>query len=394
MLRRQPELKVVMVPIDELKPYENNAKKHTNEQMDAVEASIREFDFTNPVIAWHDEDGRPVIVAGHARAEAARRQGLNAVPVIFRDDWDDAKRRAYVLVDNQTTMMTGWDEDLLSYELDTLADVFDMDDFGFGESIDFTDLSSMSGESAESAEFEEKFKPKRTTDDCYTPPEMYDAIAEWAVSEYGIDRKKIVRPFYPGGDYRSFDYSNGKVVLDNPPFSIISEIIAFYLDEGVPFFLFAPGLTGLSSKKTVMRCCHIFPDAAITYENGATVRTSFITSYDEGTVARTAPELTESIKGVATRLAKEGKTELPGYVYPDNVVTAAMLQRYSKYGVELRIDARDCMPVSELDEQKEQGAGIFGGGLLLSERAAAERAAAKEWNLSEREVTLVESLGR
>ena len=394
MLRRQPELKVVMVPIDELKPYENNAKKHTNEQMDAVEASIREFDFTNPVIAWHDEDGRPVIVAGHARAEAARRQGLDAVPVIFRDDWDDAKRRAYVLVDNQTTMMTGWDEDLLSYELDTLADVFDMDDFGFGESIDFTDLSSMSVESAESAEFEEKFKPKRTTDDCYTPPEMYDAIAEWAVSEYGIDRKKIVRPFYPGGDYRSFDYSNGKVVLDNPPFSIISEIIAFYLDEGVPFFLFAPGLTGLSSKKTVMRCCHIFPDAAITYENGATVRTSFITSYDEGTVARTAPELTESIKGVATRLAKEGKTELPGYVYPDNVVTAAMLQRYSKYGVELRIEARDCMPVSELDEQKEQGAGIFGGGLLLSERAAAERAAAKEWNLSEREVTLVESLGR
>ena len=394
MLRKQPELKVVMVPIEELKPYENNAKKHTNDQMDAVEASIREFDFTNPVIAWHDEDGRPVIVAGHARAEAARRQGLDAVPVIFRDDWDDAKRRAYVLVDNQTTMMTGWDEDLLSYELDTLADVFDMDDFGFGESIDFTDLSSMSVESAESAEFEEKFKPKRTTDDCYTPPEMYDAIAEWAVSEYGIDRKKIVRPFYPGGDYRSFDYSNGKVVLDNPPFSIISEIIAFYLDEGVPFFLFAPGLTGLSSKKTVMRCCHIFPDAAITYENGATVRTSFITSYDEGTVARTAPELTESIKGVATRLAKEGKTELPGYVYPDNVVTAAMLQRYSKYGVELRIEARDCMPVSELDEQKEQGAGIFGGGLLLSERAAAERAAAKEWNLSEREVTLVESLGR
>lgn len=131
MLRKQPELKVVMVPIDELKPYENNAKKHTNEQMDAVEASIREFDFTNPVIAWHDEDGCPVIVAGHARAEAARRQGLDAVPVIFRDDWDDAKRRAYVLVDNQTTMMTGWDDGLLSYELDTLADVFDMEDFGF-----------------------------------------------------------------------------------------------------------------------------------------------------------------------------------------------------------------------------------------------------------------------
>lgn len=135
MLRKQPELKVVMVPIDELKPYENNAKKHTNEQMDAVEASIREFDFTNPVIAWHDEGGRPVIVAGHARAEAARRQGLDAVPVIFRDDWDDAKRRAYVLVDNQTTMMTGWDDDLLGYELDTFGDTFDFSSFGFDDVI-------------------------------------------------------------------------------------------------------------------------------------------------------------------------------------------------------------------------------------------------------------------
>lgn len=397
---QEPEL----VPIDRLKVYDGNAKKHTRAQLDAVEASIKEFGFRGFVIAWHNEDGVPEIVAGHARTTAARNLGMEEVPVVFCDDLTDAQRRALTLADNQTTMMTGWDEDQLAYELETLSDAFDMGDFGFGESVDFTDLSSMSVETEESAEFEEKFKPKRTTDDCYTPPEMYDAIADWAVSEYGIDRKKIVRPFYPGGDYRSFDYSNGKVVLDNPPFSIISEIISFYLDEGVPFFLFAPGLTSLSSKKTVMRCCHIFPDAAITYENGATVKTSFVTSYDEGTVARTAPELCEYIKEVAARIAKEGKTELPGYVYPDNVVTAAMLQRYSKYGVELRIGARDCMPISELDEQKEQGASIFGGGLLLSERAAAERAAAeraaaepaaaKEWGLSEREVALVESLGR
>ena len=74
--------------------------------------------------------------------------------------------------------------------------------------------------------FVEKFKPKRTTDDCYTPPHIYDAISNWACDEYGIDPSRIVRPFYPGGDYRTFDYPTGAVVLDNPPFSIISKIIA------------------------------------------------------------------------------------------------------------------------------------------------------------------------
>ena len=70
--------------------------------------------------------------------------------------------------------------------------------------------------------FTEKFKPKKTTDDCYTPPLVYDAIRDWACSEYGIDPACLVRTFYPGGDYERFDYPDGCVVLDNPPFSILS----------------------------------------------------------------------------------------------------------------------------------------------------------------------------
>ena len=53
-------------------------------------------------------------------------------------------------------------------------------------------------------EFVEKFKPKKTTDDCYTPPGVYAVIKDWACKEYGIDPAKIVRPFYPGGDYENF----------------------------------------------------------------------------------------------------------------------------------------------------------------------------------------------
>lgn len=90
----------------------------------------------------------------------------------------------------------------------------------------------------------DKFKPKKTTDDCYTPPLVYETVKEWACEVYGIDPGKIVRPFYPGGDYENFDYSNGAVVLDNPPFSILSKICQFYLDRKIPFFSVCPKLDG------------------------------------------------------------------------------------------------------------------------------------------------------
>nr|WP_314638687.1 site-specific DNA-methyltransferase [uncultured Olsenella sp.] len=138
-------MEVERVPLAELRPYDNNAKRHTREQLDAVEASIREFGFRNPILAWHDADGVPEIVAGHARAKAAQNLGMSEVPVLFVDDLTDAQRRALTLADNQTTMMTGWDEDMLAYELDVLSQEFDMQDFGF----DVGAISDLGGEEAE-----------------------------------------------------------------------------------------------------------------------------------------------------------------------------------------------------------------------------------------------------
>lgn len=126
-------MKVESVPLESLKPYDNNAKRHTPEQIEAVGNSIREFGFRNPIIAWHNEDGVAEIVAGHARAAAAKSIGMQEVPVVFADDLTDAQRRALTLVDNQTTVMTGWDEDMLAYELDVLAQDFDMGELGFAE---------------------------------------------------------------------------------------------------------------------------------------------------------------------------------------------------------------------------------------------------------------------
>ena len=85
--------------------------------------------------------------------------------------------------------------------------------------------------------FVEKFKPKKTTDDCYTPPIVYNAVAEWVANEYDLDKSTFVRPFKPGGDYEREDY-NGKIVVDNPPFSILAAIVDFYLFYGIKFFSF------------------------------------------------------------------------------------------------------------------------------------------------------------
>ena len=103
------------------------------------------------------------------------------------------------------------------------------------------------GDSADYSAFLDKFKGKKTTDDCYTPPLVYDAVADFVVSEYGRDRADFVRPFYPGGDFETFPYRDGAVVVDNPPFSIITQICKTYNAYGVKYFLFAPYLTNFSS---------------------------------------------------------------------------------------------------------------------------------------------------
>lgn len=246
--------------------------------------------------------------------------------------------------------------------------------------------------------FVEKFKPKKTTDDCYTPPEIYEAIKDWACREYGIDPSKVVRPFYPGGDYESFDYSDGKVVVDNPPFSILSKICAFYRDSDIPFFLFAPNLTIFSS--TSRNGAHMLvTDCAIEYANGAIVNTSFVTSFGDDLI-RTAPDLTKLINDTVERLKRESKKHLPKYVYPPELLTVARLNKVGNGGVDFRVKASDVAFTRALDSQRAAKKAIYGGGYLLSERKAAELKAAElkaaedvnVWMLSDREKHIIENL--
>lgn len=259
------------------------------------------------------------------------------------------------------------------------------------------DQTCLLDDNAEYDAFVDKFKPKKTTDDCYTPLPVYYAVRDWACNEYGIDPDCIVRPFYPGGDYEHYDYPDGCVVLDNPPFSILSKICEFYINRKISFFLFAPSLTVFSGRNVVMRMNHIICDSNIIYENGAVVRTAFVTSFGGDIVAQTAPGLGKAIADAVCEIKKEARREIPKYTYPDHILTAAMLQRYSKYGIDFSVRRENCQFISKLDAQKESGKGIYGGGLLLSdksaaERAAAERAAATVWQLSRREREMVAEL--
>lgn len=122
--------RIELWPVDRLQPYAKNARTHSDEQVDQIAASIREFGFTNPILV----DSADGIIAGHGRLMASKRLGLSQVPVIVLDHLTDQQRRAYILADNKLALNAGWDNDLLAQELQELgADGFDLDLIGFNE---------------------------------------------------------------------------------------------------------------------------------------------------------------------------------------------------------------------------------------------------------------------
>lgn len=246
-----------------LKPYNKNAKIHTPEQVQKIADSIKRFGFLNPILC--DDQNR--ILAGHGRLQAAKLLGLEEVPVLYASGLTEAEKRAYTLADNRLAELAEWDSDLVRIELEELKALdFDIDLTGFDlpeedggswfENRERYDNKNDHQESEEYQDFVQKFEQKKTTDDCYTPDLVYEAVAGFVSSRYGIQREDMVRPFYPGGDYEREQYPEGCVVVDNPPFSLLSKIMRFYVDHGVRFFLFAPTLTLFSGGGGQYMCGH------------------------------------------------------------------------------------------------------------------------------------------
>lgn len=247
-------------------------------------------------------------------------------------------------------------------------------------------------------EFVEKFKPKKTTDDCYTPPIVYDAIRQYVNDKvFNLVGYNVVRPFYPGGDYEHYGYKWNDIVIDNPPFSILAKIVDFYTERGIKYWLFAPHLTLFNYANRP--CTLVVTDSGIIYENGANVNTDFITNlYDDETLVVCNGELHDVIRRANEVSQNKQKKKMPVYVYPPHVVTSAILGGIANKGVSFVIKRKGAAIVKTLDAQREHKKAIFGCGLLLSDTQvkAAERAAERKfvWKLSEREYDIIEELNR
>ena len=222
--------------------------------------------------------------------------------------------------------------------------------------MDFGKLRDMTDDSdGEYQDFVDKFKPKSTTDDCFTPEPVYNAVRDWACAEYGIEPGSIVRPFYPGGDYERFEYPDGCTVLDNPPFSILAQIIDFYLERGVRFLLFAPFLTlfGCGNRDVTF----IPANCQVTYDNGAVVNTGFITNLDADNRIVSSKALRDAVRDAGGAQRRADVFQRPHFELPANAVNAARF----RHGSDIRIPKDQCSFTRALDSQKEQGKALFGG---------------------------------
>ena len=233
-----------------------------------------------------------------------------------------------------------------------------------------------------------KFQNKeKTTDDTYTPKDIYEAVLDYVRSIYPMDGKEVLRPFYPGGDYEKAEYPEDGVVIDNPPFSIFTKICKFYSENRIPFFIFGPGLTIFSCLKY---CSAVIIASQIEFSNGAKVKCNFATNLLGDVLVTISPELSEAI---ATCPSQNQKVNLPKYRYPKELLSCSDLQTMAKGNIPFSINRDEAVIVHNLDNHPKKG-GLFGDHLLISEAAAAKAAAAKAIpiELSEREKRIINNL--
>lgn len=234
----------------------------------------------------------------------------------------------------------------------------------------------------------------KTTDDTYTPPDVYEAVLQYLRDEGKLtDAHTILRPFYPGGDYERAEYPENGIVIDNPPFSIFSKICKFYTARHIPFFLFGPGMT-IATVSTYATAVII--NTGLVFENGANVRVNFASSLFSDVAMMTAPRLNDLIRACPSQNQKK---ELPIYDTPDELLSVSDLQTICNGGIEFTVRRSECVRVRSLDLHPKRG-GLFGDHFLIAKAKAKAKAQAKakakraiHIPLSEREQRIVARLG-
>lgn len=114
------KLKIEYMKIDELTPYENNAREHQEDDIEAIKQSIQDFGMCDPIGIWGDEN---IIVEGHGRLLALQALGQKTAPCIRLDHLDDEHRRGYALAHNRTAELSRWNDEALSIELGEIPSI-------------------------------------------------------------------------------------------------------------------------------------------------------------------------------------------------------------------------------------------------------------------------------
>jgi len=184
--------------------------------------------------------------------------------------------------------------------------------------------------------FVKKFKPNNGSDECYTPDNIYQCVYNYVrclFPQFG--EFENLRPFKPNGNFLREDYSN-KIVIDNPPFSILSNIVNYYQQHNIKFWLFATALTIMGY---YAKCDIVITNTAIQYTNGAKIATSFITNmYSDKRIVLDGilQQKIEQIKGVAK------KKLLNRYPF---ILSGARLQKWVTANNIITIKQEDTLPI-------------------------------------------------
>lgn len=240
-----------------------------------------------------------------------------------------------------------------------------------------------------------------TNDECYTSPEVYDTALEYAVERYHLRGKHIVRPFVPSGNYQQYVYGKNDVVIDNPPFSMTTEITKWYINHDIPFFLFINGLYAVSTSRGIHgKATVIATNATVSFYHkpkNKAVKLGFVTNLEpKNIVIRGDLALNNKLNSLA-------KKTLNKFKYPENVIRNSDILKAICRGVELELTTYNSLFEDNLDYNKEHKLNAVHGGCYIVDdnvydeyKAAIEKVPPYTHHvmLSEREKGIIEKLNK
>ena len=235
----------------------------------------------------------------------------------------------------------------------------------------------------------------KTTDDCFTPKDVYEAVVKYVGTVIDMSDKVVLRPFFPGGDYENAEYPENGVVIDNPPFSLFTKICAFYAARDIPFFLFGNGMT-------ITRCLKyataIIINGSITFENGASLPCNFASNLFGDTLMMTAPTLHRAIQCCPSQ--KGASKTVNTYNWPKELLTVSDMSTFARAGIDFSVKRSEGYVVNNLDNMPTTS-GLFGAQVLISDAKTAEKVSLEkkvnrniDIELSERERRIIERLNQ